>query len=797
MAALFGGWGADPFSESVDKATSELLPAGQEDIALNLEICDQVRAKQVPPKQAMQVIKKRLGNKNPNVVLLALGLTDICIKNGGDHFLAEVASREFMDNLVSILRSPAGVNNDVKVKALSLIQNWSQIAEAKPLQMGYISETYKSLKRSGFDFPPMDSNAFVSAALVETMTAPEWIDGDVCMRCRTAFTTFNRKHHCRNCGNVFCQDCSSKSMALPWFGVGQDVRVCDGCYARKSPPKVNKLERSTSTQIPSSGRGGAGSHHRSRTLDGDVKKSKSSREDDDLALAIKMSLESSSASGSGSRPGFVTSQPPVKEGRPTRQADGRMLEGTDTDDDPDLAAAIAASLRDFAMPVPSAPDGGFDDGRATPRPNEYGYTNISEVGESRLPLPPSLDLPAPDMDALLSFAQDASAQEAYARQHGQWQGRYQQQKTQELYERATAARPKMARNLDEATRRHGVLISMHDKLTEAVRLYDRLLDAQMSRPAMYASPYYAGSSAALAPPSFAGQVPYMDNSTMYPSLPPQQGNNGYGEPEHHQYIQEQQQHHPQTLYPQQQRPYHQQPQQVGSPAPSSMSYAPMESPNPYHSHQAPQYFTSQSSYPMTMSSQPDVSQSQYSQQQQQQQHQQQLQQHVVQQPLHQQFASAAASAPLPPLSSASSQVTGSSNANNHWQALDSLPSAPNSKNFSEPWTTLSPPSQDPAHGSIYGNIPNLPQFEALPAHEQQLPQLPSAPGLTSPPLVHDSIDRNTLHMNGQDDESGWRDIPIKKIDSTSDTPLDSARVISSPYTAQPWTRPVETPLIDL
>lgn len=75
MAALFAGWGSDPFADQVDKATSELLPAGQEDIALNLEICDQVRAKQVPPKHAMQIIKKRLGHKNPNVVLLALGVS--------------------------------------------------------------------------------------------------------------------------------------------------------------------------------------------------------------------------------------------------------------------------------------------------------------------------------------------------------------------------------------------------------------------------------------------------------------------------------------------------------------------------------------------------------------------------------------------------------------------------------------------------------------------------------------------------------------------------------------------------
>lgn len=58
----------------LDKATSELLPAGAEDIALNLEICDQIRSKSVPAKDAMRALKRRLNHKNPNVQLLVLGV---------------------------------------------------------------------------------------------------------------------------------------------------------------------------------------------------------------------------------------------------------------------------------------------------------------------------------------------------------------------------------------------------------------------------------------------------------------------------------------------------------------------------------------------------------------------------------------------------------------------------------------------------------------------------------------------------------------------------------------------------
>eukprot|EP00761_Pharyngomonas_kirbyi_P004479 gb/GECH01004484.1/.p1 GENE.gb/GECH01004484.1/~~gb/GECH01004484.1/.p1 ORF type:complete len:1003 (+),score=161.28 gb/GECH01004484.1/:1-3009(+) len=59
-----------------------------------------------------------------------------------------------------------------------------------------------------------------------------WVpDKDVseCMQCRGPFTMTRRRHHCRNCGGVFCASCSGNKLSLLRFGYAKPVRVCDGC----------------------------------------------------------------------------------------------------------------------------------------------------------------------------------------------------------------------------------------------------------------------------------------------------------------------------------------------------------------------------------------------------------------------------------------------------------------------------------------------------------------------------------------------------------------------------------------
>ncbi|KAK0093237.1 hypothetical protein PV326_013994, partial [Microctonus aethiopoides] len=51
--------------------------------------------------------------------------------------------------------------------------------------------------------------------------APIWIpdnDAPRCMACQAGFTVVRRRHHCRNCGKVFCGRCSSNNVPLPRYG---------------------------------------------------------------------------------------------------------------------------------------------------------------------------------------------------------------------------------------------------------------------------------------------------------------------------------------------------------------------------------------------------------------------------------------------------------------------------------------------------------------------------------------------------------------------------------------------------
>mmetsp|Transcript_8218 Transcript_8218/g.34871 ORF Transcript_8218/g.34871 Transcript_8218/m.34871 type:complete len:1149 (-) Transcript_8218:91-3537(-) len=76
-----------------------------------------------------------------------------------------------------------------------------------------------------------------------------WIDERTtksCFECGVAFSLVTRKHHCRACGRVFCQKCSSHALPPRDDPEGPPERACDVCFASHAD-KAEPLRVSTSS----------------------------------------------------------------------------------------------------------------------------------------------------------------------------------------------------------------------------------------------------------------------------------------------------------------------------------------------------------------------------------------------------------------------------------------------------------------------------------------------------------------------------------------------------------------------
>lgn len=61
----------------------------------------------------------------------------------------------------------------------------------------------------------------------------EWVQEkhvSTCDTCYEAFSFTKRKHHCRACGNVFCNNCTQHKKPIPTLGYMKPVRHCSKCY---------------------------------------------------------------------------------------------------------------------------------------------------------------------------------------------------------------------------------------------------------------------------------------------------------------------------------------------------------------------------------------------------------------------------------------------------------------------------------------------------------------------------------------------------------------------------------------
>ncbi|GFU38919.1 RUN and FYVE domain-containing protein 2 [Nephila pilipes] len=164
-------------------------------------------------------------------------------------FGAQLAER---DQLKSVLESDLKIERAQRASLQSTVENYQkQIASLKDniKKSQLLNQEYEKLKVSHAELQKLHSehertleemgvqlkeSKLKIEDLKETqmvMKEAVWTqDKQVtyCKQCNKPFSVARRKHHCRHCGDIFCNSCSDNTMPLP--SSAKPVRVCDTCY---------------------------------------------------------------------------------------------------------------------------------------------------------------------------------------------------------------------------------------------------------------------------------------------------------------------------------------------------------------------------------------------------------------------------------------------------------------------------------------------------------------------------------------------------------------------------------------
>lgn len=127
-------------------------------LALNLEICDFINAKQGSvPREAAITIAKLISQRDPQTSELALSLLDNLVKNCGYPFHLQISRKEFLNELVKRFpeRPPLRYTR-VQRLILAQIEEWYQtICKTSKFKedFAYIKDMHRLLTRKGYVFP--------------------------------------------------------------------------------------------------------------------------------------------------------------------------------------------------------------------------------------------------------------------------------------------------------------------------------------------------------------------------------------------------------------------------------------------------------------------------------------------------------------------------------------------------------------------------------------------------------------------------------------------------------------------
>ncbi|KAN0061617.1 ARF-binding protein [Thecaphora frezii] len=136
----------------------------QPNLALDLELADYINQKKAntPREAAIETVRK-INSRNPHIGMLALHLLDILVKNCGYPFHLQIATKEFLNELVKRFpERPPPFPSPVQSKILEMIHEWKLticVTSKQKEDLVHIRDMHRLLSYKGYRFPNIDSRA--------------------------------------------------------------------------------------------------------------------------------------------------------------------------------------------------------------------------------------------------------------------------------------------------------------------------------------------------------------------------------------------------------------------------------------------------------------------------------------------------------------------------------------------------------------------------------------------------------------------------------------------------------------
>ncbi|VDM97598.1 unnamed protein product [Thelazia callipaeda] len=134
------------------------------------------------------------------------------------------------DKLGKLQRQNSNLNEELK-QLLVLKQEFEELTVSYEYKSRKLIECEKALEELGGHLSESKWKVVELKEKFLPFLNAEWEkDGDVvsCKGCNLQFSVSIRKHHCRNCGSIFCNSCTDSRIKLP--SNAKPVRVCSRCF---------------------------------------------------------------------------------------------------------------------------------------------------------------------------------------------------------------------------------------------------------------------------------------------------------------------------------------------------------------------------------------------------------------------------------------------------------------------------------------------------------------------------------------------------------------------------------------